>query len=62
MHTKKNNRVNENNIDAIIFDLGQVIVEVNHEKTYHALEIICDIPKDEIKNIFKRDDYCNVSL
>jgi HAD superfamily hydrolase (TIGR01549 family) len=62
MHTKKNNRVNENNIDAIIFDLGQVIVEVNHEKTYHALEIICDIPKDEIKNIFKRDDYFQFEL
>jgi peptide deformylase len=49
-------------IDAIIFDLGKVIVDVNHEKTYLAFEAICQADRDEIKKIFKQEDYLNFEL
>lgn len=44
-------------IDCIIFDLGQVIVQVNHEKTLDCLAKMSDVSREVLRNIFKEQDY-----
>lgn len=54
---KKNSQINKSNIDCIIFDLGKVIIEVNHEETYRAFAKICKQPQVAIKEIFEFEDF-----
>jgi FMN phosphatase YigB (HAD superfamily) len=49
------------NIDAIVFDLGQVIVEVSHQKSFEAFAKVFEGDRNEIettfKSIFKSKDH-----
>lgn len=49
-------------IHTIIFDLGHVIVEINHRKTSEAFEQISKLPLHQVQKFFEHEDFLQFEL
>jgi FMN phosphatase YigB (HAD superfamily) len=57
MRGAKMKTVSSKKIEAVIFDLGQVIVKVDHQETFKPLTQILKIDQDAVMKLFKSEAY-----